>query len=319
MKSHHTIFDLPCDCSEEHAGLILIPAPFDATTSFRSGCAEASQSILKVSNQVDLYHPLFPEAWKKGITLLQESSQIHSWNKEAHKAVEMARANYDEIHIKQVNTIGFELNTWLSQETNKYLNRGKKVAVIGGDHSTPFGAIKEFLGKYPHMGFLHIDAHLDLRPSYEGFEWSHASIMYNVVTKLKPACMVQVGIRDFCDEELQLAKQHPEIHTFFDRDLFAKKSSGVTWQIIVNDILALLPADVYISFDIDGLDPSLCPSTGTPVPGGLSFQEAVYLLNQLILSGRKIIGFDLNEVGAGTWDGIVASRLLYELCILTLR
>src|SRR5579883_1403335 len=127
--------------------------------------------------------------------------------------------------------------------------------------------------------------------------------------------LVQVGIRDLCDEELDRIKSSKgRGTTFFDVDLRTRLQDGETWGAIARSIVEELPREVYISFDIDGLDPALCPSTGTPVLGGLSFVEATRIMKEVVKSGRKIVGFDLNEVAPGDseWDANVGARVLYK-------
>jgi agmatinase len=162
-----------------------------------------------------------------------------------------------------------------------------------------------------------------LRRAYEGFERSHASIMDNVL-KLAPgvAKLVQVGIRDFCEEEVDAIRDaRGRVATTFDVDVAAARMSGAL-PALFERIVAALPTHVYVSFDIDGLDPTLCPHTGTPVPGGLSFHEASLLVGLVARSGRTIVGFDLNEVAPGPegdeWDANVGARLLYKLIGWTL-
>ena len=165
-----------------------------------------------------------------------------------------------------------------------------------------------------------MDAHADLREAYEGFRYSHASIMNNVVREVPGLQrLVQVGVRDYCDEEDQLVRDNPALlRTFFDADLKREQLDGEPWSRLCGRVVAELPQEVYVSFDVDGLDPSLCPHTGTPVAGGLSFAEATALLRRLVESGRRIVGFDLNEVapdpeGRSEWDANVGARLLYKL------
>jgi len=141
--------------------------------------------------------------------------------------------------------------------------------------------------------------------------------MYNALKLPGVSRLVQVGTRDYCDEELGVAKRAMgRVVTWFDEDLKAQLYEGKTWSQLCDQIIADLPENVYISFDIDGLDPQLCPNTGTPVPGGLDFPMATFLLKKLASSGRKIISFDLNEVSPGStdWDANVGARLLYQLC-----
>jgi agmatinase len=226
---------------------------------------------------------------------------------------------------RRVDVLSAELNDWLHHETTTWLEQGKLVGVVGGDHASPFGAIQAISERHPGMGVLHLDAHADLRDAYEGFTWSHASIMHNVVTRLaRVARLVQVGIRDLGSaEHAMIQGSGGRIVTFFDAELAARRFTGETWTTQCARIVDHLPHEVYLSWDIDGLDPTLCPHTGTPVPGGLSFAMACHLLRVLVESGRRVVGFDLNEVAPGPdgdeWDGNVGARLLYKLIGWALR
>jgi agmatinase len=173
--------------------------------------------------------------------------------------------------------------------------------------------------QHEEFGILQIDAHADLREAYEGFTYSHASIMYNALKLKQVKRLVQVGIRDIAESEVELVRSsNGRIITFYDTMLKDALYKGASWKKQCKKIIAQLPQKVYISFDIDGLDPKLCPGTGTPVPGGLEFEEALYLIRALVNGGHKIIGFDLCEVAPGNsqWNGNVGARLLYKLCNL---
>jgi agmatinase len=162
---------------------------------------------------------------------------------------------------------------------------------------------------------------MDFRIAYEGFRWSHASIMYNVLMQIPQVTkLVQVGIRDFGEGEMDFGiEQGRRVETHFD-DAWADElaEGGTTFSDLCRRVVGALPPSVYISFDIDALDPALCPHTGTPVPGGLSFNQVVILLGVLKTSGRRIVGFDLVEVSPGPdedeWDANVGARVLYKLC-----
>ncbi|MDP3436951.1 MAG: arginase family protein, partial [Bacteroidales bacterium] len=130
--------------------------------------------------------------------------------------------------------------------------------------------------------------------------------------------LTQVGVRDFCQEEAEFINTDPRIRCFTDMELKRNAFEGKNWKKQCEDIVSSLPVNVYITFDIDGLSPDLCPNTGTPVPGGLTFREVDYLLYLLAISNRRIIGFDLCEVAPGKsdeWDANVGARVLYKLCI----
>jgi agmatinase len=320
------IFGLPYTAAE--AKLVLIPVPWEVTTSYGGGTSQGPAAILQASKQVDLFDRELGNFYEAGIAMLSASPEVQAWNAQARQTaqaiIEVGGISADpglQQAATEVNTYSEKLNHYIYQETRHLLAQGKLVGLVGGDHSTPFGAIQAFLEKHPQMGILHFDAHADLREAYEGFEFSHASIMYNVMTKTPLTQLVQVGIRDFCEEEFNFIQQHSKrITTFFDATLVEQKMQGQSWSQICEQIVQCLPKEVYISFDIDGLDPRFCPHTGTPVPGGLDFNEALYLIKQVAQSGRKIIGFDLNEVApdlsptATEWDANVGARLLYKLC-----
>lgn len=318
------IFGLPF--TEENAKLILIPIPWEVTVSYRTGTAKGPEKIIQASMQVDLFDPEYKDQWKKGIACIQEEEEIIELNN-IHR--ELAEKILDDLYegrelnqnnLKQVNEASEKLNTWLENISRNYLNQNKKVGLIGGDHSTPFGYVKALAKKYSNFGILQIDAHADLRKAYEDFTYSHASIMYNILEEIPEVKkLVQVGIRDYCDEEyLYIKENENRIKTFFDKEIKANLYNGKNWNNITEEIIASLPENIYISFDIDGLKPYLCPNTGTPVPGGFELEEIFYLFEKLNKAEKNIIGFDLNETAndgseEDTIDTITAARIVYKL------
>ena len=326
------IFGLPY--SEKDSALVIVPVPWEATTSYGGGTSKGPEAVLAASRQVDLYDSDILKPYEAGIFLRNERKEIQEWNEKAKQLASeiievggQLEGRPDLIKtLDQVNLLGEQLNQAVYQETKSVLEAGKLVGIIGGDHSVPFGALKAIAEKESSFGILHFDAHSDTRKAYEGFTWSHASIMYNVLEKIPQVTkLVQVGIRDFCEEELNYVKsQKTRVSLFLDRDLKNKTFEGASWASICHEIVAQLPEKVWVSFDIDGLDPRFCPHTGTPVPGGLEFSEASYLIGALVKSGKKIIGFDLNEVApnlkddSDEWDANVGARLLYKLSGWTL-
>jgi agmatinase len=198
----------------------------------------------------------------------------------------------------------------------EYRNAGKLVILVGGDHSTPLGYYQALDDEKKGFGILHLDAHADLRPAYEDFEFSHASIMYNALKLSSVEKIVQVGIRDYCNQEAELiSNANGRVVLFSDHAIKTDLFSGKNWMQTCEQIIKSLPKRVYISIDIDHFDPALCPNTGTPVPGGNSFEMTALLLGMLGKSGKIIIGADLVEVAPGDneWDANVGSRLLYKL------
>jgi agmatinase len=168
---------------------------------------------------------------------------------------------------------------------------------------------------------LQIDAHCDLRESYEFFTYSHASVMYNALTEIPSLTnLVQIGVRDYCQEEWEYVQNNQgRVVTYFDKDIKERQYEGETWKQITDEIVNKLPQKVLVSFDVDGLDPKLCPNTGTPVQGGFETEQIFYLLKKIVQSGRQFIGFDLVEIGVGDnneWDANVGAHILWRLANL---
>jgi agmatinase len=222
--------------------------------------------------------------------------------------------------LKEVNAGSEYLNNWIYDQTKVLMERDKLVGLLGGDHSTVLGYLKAIAEKFDDFGVLQIDGHCDLRDTYEGFNYSHAGVMYNALKEIPQLKqLVQAGVRDYSSSEYEyVQKNNPRIITYFDKDIRTRLYEGETWKQITEEIISKLPQKVFISFDIDGLDPKLCPNTGTPVQGGFETEQVFYLFSKLLHSGKTIIGFDLNEVGVSEtdWDANVGARVLFKLCNL---
>lgn len=320
------LFGLPF--TAEQSEIIIVPAPWEVTVSYGSGASKGIQAIFDASFQVDLANVEFPDLWKLGIFL---DDEIPNWeelnliHKQKAKQIIQAYENGLELSsnkelqeiLVEVNQGAENFNQQIEQRTTYWLNQGKLVGFLGGDHSTPLGYYKALSERHASFGILHLDAHMDLRKAYEGFTYSHASIMQNALQVKQIEKIVQVGIRDFCQEEIDCAQSQPHrLKIFTDNFLKTNHFEGKTWQDQCVEIIKNLPQKVYISLDIDVLQAWYCPHTGTPVPGGLSFEQTTYLLSQLANSGKQIIGFDLVEVAPGDddWDGNVGARMLFHLC-----
>jgi agmatinase len=323
------IFGLPF--SEEDARLVILPIPWEVTVSFGSGTARSAEEIMQASLQVDLFDPDVEDGWKQGFYMKNPDMKVllksDYLRKEAElyidyisKGEKLENNNFMCKTLKEVNEGGYFLNNWVYQQTKDLLKSGKMVALLGGDHSTPLGYMKAIGEVHGDFGILQIDAHCDLRIAYEGFVYSHASIMYNALNEIPSIKkLVQVGIRDYSSGEQDIIeKSERRIETYFDRDIRVRQYEGETFKQIVEEIISKLPQKVYISFDIDGLDPKLCPNTGTPVQGGFETEQVFYIFNKIIASGRQIIGFDLSEVSTSEnkWDANVGARVLFKLCNL---
>ena len=320
------IYGLPHTPAE--ARVVIVPVPFEVTTSYGGGTSAGPRAMFEASKQVDLYDRETGHPYEAGIAMLDEDPRVVQWNAEGKRIAQSVIARGGAVDEEtrraaaEVNTFGERLNAWVYERTGALLDAGKIAVTLGGDHSVPFGAIRAYAEHYPSLGILHLDAHADLRDAYEGFTWSHASIFHCVMTRLDGvARLVQVGVRDLGSAESEMIESSGgRIVTYFDSDVAARKEKGTPFAAIADEMVAELPHDVYLSWDIDGLDPTLCPGTGTPVPGGLSWNEAIGLLRALVRAKKRIVGLDLCEVspGATEWDANVGARLLYKMIGFTL-
>lgn len=315
------LFGLPY--SPETAELIVVGVPWEVTVTSGSGTVLGPQAILDVSNQIDLCLKNISEVWKLKVSMLPFPKELITANAQLRdlaikhiNALESGKKiENTSIITEKINEACENMNIYVRSVTEKLIQQGKSVGLVGGDHSTPLGYLRALGDRHKNFGILQVDAHADLRKAYEGFTYSHASIMFNALKISSISKLVQVGIRDYCQEELDLiAHAKGRVKTFFDQDMKEQQYKGRSWDNITDSIINELPEHVYISFDIDGLDPKLCPGTGTPVPGGLEFEQAAYLIRRVALAGKKIIGFDLSEVTSQQWDATVGARVLFQLC-----
>lgn len=326
---NNNIFGLPF--SEKEARVIILPVPWEVSVSYRAGTARAPESVFNASLQVDLIDNDLRDGWKQGIymrecdkAILLKSDYLRKeaelYIKYITEGEEVCDSKFMSKALVEINEGGKFLNSWVFNQAKELLDQGKLVGLLGGDHSTPLGYMRAIGEKYASFGILHIDAHCDLRKAYEGLTYSHASIMYNALNEIPTLKkLVQVGIRDYSESEFDyIQNSNGTVITFFDKDLKEKAFEGESWMKTADEIISHLPENVYLSFDIDGLDPKLCPNTGTPVQGGLEIEQVYYLLRKMLKAGKKLIGFDLNEVGISNneWDENVGARVLFKLCNL---
>lgn len=319
----NNIFGLPFDVSESR--LVFIPAPWDVTTSSQAGTADGPANILHHSFQIDLFDPLLPDAWKQGMAMEKVDPSIVRKNREIRKP---ARNIIDHLEagnslhgndpmqseLSRVNKACGDYMALIEKKCLQYLRNGQVPFIVGGEHSVSIGLIRALARRHDDFGILQIDAHADMRKTYQGFTHSHASVMRLAAETKGVSNIVQVGVRELCGEELQfISRRNHVIKTFYGHDMHRRLFEGEPWSGICRDIIEMLPDKVYLTFDVDGLEPAWCPETGTPVPGGITFSQAVYLMEAVFHAGKHVVGADLVETGPGKIDGIVSSRLLYRM------
>jgi agmatinase len=270
----------------ERARVVILPVPYEATTSFGAGTGAGPAAIVEASRYIELYdQELDAEPYELGVATLPSLSLTGAGPQEA---LQELRTAYDAL-----------LDA----------GPGKLVIALGGEHSISSAPILAWADRLQQQGrrlsVLQVDAHTDLRPEYEGSPYSHASIMARVQDRVE---IVAVGIRAVTAEEMQVVRRSENIHVFLADDIHDSDA----W---IDDALARLGEDVYITFDVDGFDPALVPATGTPEPGGLQWYPVMKLLRR-VFTERKVCGVDVVELapipGLTAPDFLVA-KLIYKM------
>ncbi|GAB4127175.1 MAG: agmatinase [Ignavibacteriales bacterium] len=269
--------------SYEKSEIVVLSAPLEMTVSYGKGTSLGPKEILDASHYVEFYDEEFDReiCFEKGICTLEE-------------------LNFkDKSHKKSLHLIEKSVSDLISDH--------KFVITLGGEHSLSSAPAFAHHSTYKNLSILQIDAHSDLRDSYEGSKLSHASVMRRIYEFNKD--IVQVGIRAQSIEEADFIKKN-NINTFYARDIKAG-NHGNAWQ---KKVLECLNENVYITFDVDGLDPSIIPSTGTPEPGGLLWDETLDLL-KLVGMERNIVGFDVVELSHDKLNisSFNTAKLIYKL------
>ena len=314
------------------APIVLVSAPWAVTSAAGQGAVYTPDAIIDASTHLSLYDVVSNTSIDGKVATaevdydLQESSlQLGGDAAKVVAHIEDGGALTGDYFARKVVRInlGFrDMHRSVGKRVFRFASKGKIVGVVGGDHSVAFGAVRSISSVYPQMGVLFIDAHSDLRPSGKIFDYSHLSVARNIVDEIPAVSkLVQVGVRDMSREEMDFAQNHPKITMLCHEKLTAERFSGRSWGEVCDDVVAQLPDKVYISFDIDALSPECCPHTKRPVAGGMTFDEAVCLINRVAESGREIVGFDLTEIVPVMESGVdaaVGARMLVKLCAAAL-
>ncbi len=267
--------------SKEYAALetskiVLIPVPYDGTSTFQKGADKGPAAFLHASENMELYDiETQTEVYKQGIHLANAITENSS-----------PEAVVDEVH----------------KMTKELILRNKFVTVFGGEHSISIGTIRAFNECFDDLTVLHIDAHADLRKEYEGSSCNHACALYEASQTTN---LIQVGIRSMDVAETTILD---EDKTWFAHDM----ANDEYWM---DNVIDALGDNVFITFDLDALDPSIMPSTGTPEPGGLFWYETLDFLKQ-VFEAKNVVGFDIVELMPREQDkssDFLAAKLYYKM------
>ncbi len=319
----------------EDAALVLLSAPWDATASLRSGSSYAPDAIIEASRYVDFYEPLAPNSWLKGIATAPIDYSIQDLSHRLRPDAERVIKLHDELgmsvldnlmyerRLRRVNEGSVEINNNIYSQASHWFDKGKIVGLVGGDQSVTYGMVKAVGCKYDGVGLVHIDSRCDMHEAYQGFDFSHASTMYNILRDVPQVKkFVSVGVQEFSPIEWERATSDSRVKMFTAQDMWREQFEGTTWAKIVNDIINELPENVYLALDIDGLTGECSPNKSRIMTGGMSFHQVVYLMDRIIASGRRIVGFDITEVSPNMdnkADMRLVARLLFKMCSIALK
>jgi agmatinase len=260
----------------EHAKIVLIPVPYDRTSTWQKGADKGPQAFLDASENMELYDiETVSEVYKQGVFLAESVTE----NSSPEKMV-------DSIH----------------EVTKQYIKKNKFVTVFGGEHSISIGTIRAFNEMFPNLTVLHIDAHADLRKSYEGSNCNHACAVYEASQATN---LIQVGIRSMATTEKSVMDLEK---TYFAHEM----AENDYWM---DSAIDQMTNNVFITFDLDAFDPSILPSTGTPEPGGLFWYETLGFLKQ-VFKEKNVVGFDIVELCPNDIDkssDFLAAKLYYKM------
>jgi agmatinase len=271
----------------DNSKIVIVPAPYEHTTSFGKGAANGPDAILKASAYVEFYDDEFDKevCFNNGIATIQP-------------------INFDNIYDENAISKVYEIVKTLIEQ-NKF------VVTLGGEHTIAIAPIKAHFEVYPEMSLLQFDAHSDLRDTYEDSPYSHACAMARVAEFFLPENITQIGIRAQCIEEANFIKDK-KIHTFYASGIRNKKY-GENW---IDNIVSTLNDDIYVTFDLDAFDPAIIPSTGTPEPDGLNYQNVLDIFWAIKKANKRIVGFDVVELAPIPelhYPDLTAARLVYKI------
>lgn len=273
--------------SLDNARIAIVQAPYEHTVSYGGGTKSGPKAIIDASAYVEFYDDETDRELCFDVGIATDKPIAFGTATDA-TALEKIRKRVAEL-----------------------LQMKKFVVTLGGEHTISAAPIAAHLEHYPKMSVLQFDAHSDLRESYQGSPYSHASVMARVAEMMPPKRITQVGIRALCREERAFIREN-KVNTFFASALH-KGDHGKHWA---KKVVATLGKDVYITFDVDALDPSIMPSTGTPEPDGLTYHEAIEVVREVVRSGRRIVGMDVVElapVAKTPHPDLTTARLLYKM------
>lgn len=287
LPADDNFLSIPPEHSTERARIVIHPVPYERTTSYGKGTKDGPRDILRASHFVEFYDDEY----------------------ERELCFEVGIATVEPLPLKKLPIT--ESLALIEARTRAIIGTGKFCLSLGGEHTISLPIIRAHLEQYPGLSILHFDAHADLRDEYEGNPYSHACVMARLAQFISPNRITQVGIRALCKEEAEIIKVRG-IRTFF-ASAMRRLYPTTDW---LTQLVEGLTDQVYITFDVDALDPSIMPATGTPEPDGLTYSECIEIIRGVVSSGRRIVGIDVVEfapIKKIHHASLTAARLAYKL------
>ena len=298
----------------------IYPVPWDVTTTFGSGTHAGPNQIQSIWHQLDHSHP-FHESPISVSFLLPNQHIIDLQSQFKDKSCQIIQklnqgeslTKKDQLDLSKINQACKASFDYVYDDTLALIKKKDPFILCGGEHGVGLGYVKALGHAFDSFSVLQIDAHMDCRISYFGYDYSHASVITHYASMPHVNTITQVGIRDYDQQERLFQEQHQTpFHLFLDYDIHRNLMMGDAFYTVVMKIINTLSSRVFISLDVDGLAPYLCPNTGTPVPGGLSYNQLVFLFEELAKQ-KQIVGAELVEVSDtknSVWNANVGARLL---------
>lgn len=326
FRASSELFGLPF--TVDTAEIIVIPVPWDVTSSLQGGACLGPSALLNASSHIELHENKIEDAWKMGIAMMPIDEGWVNKNNEARNFTEVY-FNYLKggdiqlsdkeigIIVKNINALSENINEWVLQKSNEIIAEGKIPVVLGGDHSAPFGLMKAIAKKYDSFGVLQIGNKANLISKHQRFTHSHASVMFNVLRFEQLTKLVQLGLRDVNAPESDVISSDNRIVSVYEYALATEHFEGMSWNVQTDRIISELPEQIYISLDINSLSPQLAGKSN--ISPWLTYHHLVYLFEKLALADKKIIAFDLCEVSGNqdSWHATIGARMLYSLSNIT--